>query len=191
MIDESAASSGGAGAPPEPLEHNHAPPGVTREYRSDAISVLWYADRCIHSGDCIRALPRVFNPRRRPWVKMDAATADAIAEAVLRCPTGALHFVRHDGGAPEPTPAETTVRTIRNGPHLVRGPMRVTDSTGAVIREDTRLALCRCGRSAHMPFCDNSHREFGFDDSRPGPIDEAPQADGGGRAGRDGEDPSS
>ena len=172
MIDESAANSGGAGAPPEPLARNDAPAGLTREYRTDAISVLWFADRCIHSGDCIRALPRVFNPRRRPWVQVDASTADAIADAVLRCPTGALHFVRHDGGEQEPTPAETTVRAVPKGPYLVRGPMRVTDGSGKVIREDTRLALCRCGQSAHMPFCDNSHRELGFDEPAPRPIEE-------------------
>lgn len=152
------AGSGGAAAPPDLHARNHAPAGLTREYRSPDITVLWFADRCIHSGDCIRALPRVFNPRRRPWVDISHADADSIAEAVLRCPTGALHYLRHDGGPPEPVPQEATIRPLPGGPYLVRGPLRVTAEDGSLIREDTRVALCRCGRSRHMPFCDNSHR---------------------------------
>jgi CDGSH-type Zn-finger protein len=34
---------------------------------------------------------------------------------------------------------------------------------------ETRLALCRCGASAHKPFCDNSHRKIAF--SAPGTVE--------------------
>src|ERR671922_2873874 len=37
---------------------------------------------------------------------------------------------------------------------FIRGRFRVVDEDGRVIREDTRLALCRCGASANKPFCD-------------------------------------
>jgi uncharacterized Fe-S cluster protein YjdI len=84
---------------PDALADGAAPP--TRVFRTDLITVEWYAERCVHSGNCVRALPRVFNPRRRPWVDMTAADADAIASAVLRCPSGALHLVRHDRGPAE------------------------------------------------------------------------------------------
>jgi len=70
-----------------------------RAYSTDEITVEWRAERCIHSGNCARSLPRVFNPRRRPWVDVSAAEADAIESAVRRCPSGALAFVRH-GGTP-------------------------------------------------------------------------------------------
>lgn len=163
-IDHADASSGGRGGPPKPESRNQAPAGLTREYRSESISVLWFADRCIHSAACIRALPRVFNPRRRPWVEIEAAGADAIAQAVLLCPTGALHFVRHDGGPQEPVPTDVAVRTVPDGPYYVQGLVEVTTSGGDLIRRDTRMALCRCGKSEHMPFCDNSHRASGFRD---------------------------
>jgi uncharacterized Fe-S cluster protein YjdI len=81
-----------------------APP--TREYSTDRITVQWHAGRCIHSENCVRALPGVFDFRRRPWVDVHAADADAIERAVLRCPSGALRSIRHDGGSPDP-PAET------------------------------------------------------------------------------------
>jgi uncharacterized Fe-S cluster protein YjdI/CDGSH-type Zn-finger protein len=159
--EESNAGSGGAGAPPDEHEANRIFTDLTREYSSSGIRVQWYASRCIHTGACIRALPRVFNPRRRPWVDVDAADADAIANAVLKCPTGALHFVRADG-IPEPTPERVTVTTVRDGPYFVRGEVEVTDAEGRVVRKDSRVALCRCGKSRHPPFCDNTHRELGL-----------------------------
>lgn len=169
------ASAGGCGAPPEPQDRNRAPAGLTREYRSGHVSVLWFAERCIHAADCIRLLPQVFDPERRPWVDVDAADADAIARAVLACPTGALQLGPHPTGPREPVPEGTTVKTVRNGPYFVRGPAEVRDASGGLIREDTRMALCRCGKSAHMPFCDNAHRATRFRD--PGAFPAPPAAD--------------
>jgi uncharacterized Fe-S cluster protein YjdI/CDGSH-type Zn-finger protein len=156
--DERDAAAGGAGAPPHPDEPNRAP-AVTREYSTDRITVQWYAERCIHSANCIRALPRVFDPRRRPWVDVEAADADAIAQAVLRCPTGALHFVRHDGGAQEAPDVPTTLTPIRNGPLYVRGDVEVRALDGRFIRRGTRVSLCRCGLAQQIPFCDNTCRK--------------------------------
>ena len=159
---EANAGEGGAGAPPGTHEANQLPPDVTREYASAAIRVQWYASRCIHSAACIRALPQVFDPRRRPWIDINAAEADAIAAAVVKCPTGALHFHRTDGGPQESAAAEVRVVAVRHGPYFLTGPVKVEDSQGQIVREDTRVALCRCGQSKHMPFCDNTHRAIGF-----------------------------
>lgn len=161
-MNEANAGQGGAGAPPELHEANRLPPDVTREYASGGIRVQWYAARCIHSAACIRALPQVFDPRRRPWVDVEAAAAEAIADAVVKCPTGALHYHRTDGGPQESSPAEVSIVAARNGPYLLRGPVRVRGSDGQILREDTRVALCRCGQSRHLPFCDNTHRAIGF-----------------------------
>jgi uncharacterized Fe-S cluster protein YjdI/CDGSH-type Zn-finger protein len=161
--DESAdAGAGGTGAPPPADAPNRVFARLTREYASDAIRVQWYARRCIHSAACIRALPQVFDPSRRPWVTPDNASADAIASAVLKCPTGALQFVRLDGGQGEIPPQTVEIRAIKDGPYFVRGPVEIRDETGQTIRADTRFALCRCGQSKHLPFCDNTHRAIGF-----------------------------
>ena len=163
-MTERNASEGGAGAPPDPTGPNRAP-DLTREYHTEHITVQWYAGRCIHSANCVRALPRVFDPRRRPWVELAEAGADEIAAAVLRCPTGALHYVRHDGGAQEAPDVPTTLTPIQNGPLYVRGDLEARGMDGAPLRRDMRLALCRCGLARQIPFCDNSCRTAGWRES--------------------------
>lgn len=136
--------------------------GPRRVYANDAIEVHWEPRLCIHTGNCVRQLGGVFDPARRPWVDVDAADPDAIAATVLTCPTGALHFRRLDDGAQEEPPEEATFEPQPNGPLFVRGQVRVVDADESLIREDTRLALCRCGASRNKPFCDGSHRRVGF-----------------------------
>jgi uncharacterized Fe-S cluster protein YjdI len=65
-----------------------------REYASDEIVVEWRPELCVHSGNCARGLPLVFDPKRRPWVDALAATADEIEAQVARCPSGALRARR-------------------------------------------------------------------------------------------------
>jgi len=79
---------------------------------------------------------------------------------VQRCPTGALHFRRTDGGIEEPTPRSNEVRVTQDGPLYFRGELEIHTPT-AVLKE-TRAALCRCGASRNKPFCDNSHAGVAF-----------------------------
>jgi uncharacterized Fe-S cluster protein YjdI len=136
--------------------------GPRRVYRNDAIEVYWEPRFCIHTQRCVRDLGEVFNASARPWIDVDGADPDAIARTVLTCPTGALHFRRLDGGEQEEAVGSTTVEPRRDGPLFVRGRLRIVDADGKLIREDTRLALCRCGASGNKPFCDGSHRRVGF-----------------------------
>ena len=140
---------------------------VERVYRNDHIAVTWEPKLCIHAGYCFRGLPEVFQPESRPWVKVDAATANQIAETVMACPTGALHFERLDGGPQELPTEETTIQARPNGPLFIRGKLRITGPGNQLIREDTRVALCRCGHSENKPFCDGSHRRVGFRTTKP------------------------
>jgi CDGSH-type Zn-finger protein len=59
---------------------------------------------------------------------------------------------------------EATITPYRDGPLLVRGPVRLLDQDGNEIdpgREGT-IALCRCGKSRMRPFCDGSHQVVRF-----------------------------
>ena len=153
--------------PPEDEERKR--PGVEREYRSrpGEIVVYWEPKICNHTGNCFRDLPEVFQPQNRPWILIDAATADKIAEVVMTCPTGAIHFERFDGGPQEPEPEDTTIDARPNGPLHIRGRLHILGPGGHLIREDTRVALCRCGASENKPFCDGSHRRVGFRTTNP------------------------
>jgi CDGSH-type Zn-finger protein/uncharacterized Fe-S cluster protein YjdI len=147
--------------PPDNVPEERKRPGVERVYRNDHIAVSWEPKLCIHAGYCFRFLPRVFKPLERPWVDVSSASADEIAATVMRCPTGALHFERLDGGSQEKAAEVTTVQERPNGPLYVRGNLKIRRQDGTV-REDTRVALCRCGGSANKPFCDGTHRRIGF-----------------------------
>ena len=70
-------------------------------YEGDEITVTFEPELCIHSGNCVRGLPLVFDVRRRRWVHVEAASADEIAAQIERCPSGALKYTRTnapDGG---------------------------------------------------------------------------------------------
>src|SRR5690242_9206592 len=105
---------------------------VERIYRNEQIAVSWEPGRCIHAGYCSRGLPHVFKPQERPWVDVNAASPDEIATTVLRCPTGALHFERLDGGPQEAVPEETTITERPNGPLYVRGHLIIRRQDGSV-----------------------------------------------------------
>ena len=129
----------------------------------EGTTVTWDRARCIHARACVEGLPSVFDPERRPWIEPDQAEADAVAAVVPRCPTGALHLTRN-GEAPEPTPDQNRISVAPNGPLYVRGDVTVLDADGSTLLTDTRVALCRCGRSGNKPLCDGSHDE-GFEDA--------------------------
>jgi CDGSH-type Zn-finger protein/uncharacterized Fe-S cluster protein YjdI len=126
--------------------------------------VTFDGPRCIHAAECVRGLPAVFDRNRRPWILPDGAAADAVATVIERCPTGALHYERIDGGPAEEPDAANTIRVRADGPYYVRGRLRVVTADGALVAEDVRLAFCRCGHSQHKPFCDNAHIAAGFSD---------------------------
>jgi len=142
----------------------------TRDYEAEGIRVSWDAKRCLHEAECVRGLPRVFNPRRRPWIEAGFAAADEVAAVVRRCPTGALTFVRLDGGAQEEAEPPNELRVSPCGPLYASGDLRILDADRREVTRVTRAALCRCGASANKPWCDGSHADSGFDD--PGFLDD-------------------
>lgn len=70
-------------------------------YAAPGITVTFDPNVCVHSGVCLRTLPAVFDVRRRKWVEPAAASADAVAAAIDRCPSGALGYVRDAGPGSE------------------------------------------------------------------------------------------
>jgi uncharacterized Fe-S cluster protein YjdI len=80
------------------------------EYGGEAADVTWDGKRCIHYRACVAGAPEVFDTGRRSWVLPDGTDdVDHLARVVESCPTGALHYERHDGGDPEAVPERNTI----------------------------------------------------------------------------------
>lgn len=135
-----------------------------KTYTAEKIDVHYSLKRCIHAAECVRGVPTVFDPGRRPWIKAENAPATEIADVILRCPTGALSFTRKDEGIEEKPEATNRLSIQKDGPLYLRGNIRLETPEGEILSQETRVAFCRCGLSQNKPFCDNSHKEA-FTDS--------------------------
>jgi CDGSH-type Zn-finger protein len=58
---------------------------------------------------------------------------------------------------------DVVITPYRDGPLIVRGPVRLSDQDGNEITTGREtIALCRCGKSRMRPFCDGSHKLVRF-----------------------------
>ena len=69
------------------------------------------------------------------------------------------------------------IKIVKNGPYLVSGNVSLEEKIiinkgneniyheGQTLPQSESYALCRCGRSKNMPFCDGSHEKVHFDGS--------------------------
>jgi uncharacterized Fe-S cluster protein YjdI len=67
---------------------------LIKEYTNDEIAVVWKPSKCIFSGNCIKNNPDVFQPQRRPWIKLENSSTEKIIETINKCPSGALSYYR-------------------------------------------------------------------------------------------------
>lgn len=65
----------------------------TFKYTNGEVTVIWKPKICQHSTNCWKGLIQVFNPKERPWIKMDGDTTERIIEQVKKCPSGALSYI--------------------------------------------------------------------------------------------------
>jgi len=119
---------------------------------TDDLKIHFEMKRCIHARQCFLGAPKVFDPRRRPWIDGKAATTEQIVAVIDACPSGALSYERKDG-KDEAKPATNTARVWENGPVELRGDFEIEGHGRA-----TRAMICRCGLTKNPPFCDDSHR---------------------------------
>jgi len=61
-------------------------------YETPGITVTFDPNICIHSGNCVRGLPAVFDVSRQHWVRPELATPEQVAAQVARCPSRALQY---------------------------------------------------------------------------------------------------
>ena len=133
-----------------------------KTYTGKDIDVTFELKRCIHAAECGKRLQSVFDVAKRPWVQPDNATADEVQDAIDHCPSGALKYVRHDGGMQERQPETNVIVIADSGEYQLHGEVQLTTMAGDTIAEEYRMTLCRCGDSNNKPFCDNTHRKARF-----------------------------
>jgi uncharacterized Fe-S cluster protein YjdI len=137
---------------------------TTMKYTKKDVTVIWKPDVCIHSAVCVKGLPDVFNPQRRPWIDMEQADTAAIIEQVRKCPSGAISYELSnatEATAPAAT-ANTIINVLPNGPFIINSECLIKHSDGSEEIKTGKVALCRCGASQKKPYCDGSHRGNGF-----------------------------
>lgn len=136
---------------------------LKKKYTKDNLTVVWQPDLCIHSRQCFKGLPQVFNPANKPWINMDAETVDQIKTQVNKCPSGALSYIIEESVDMPVNDVETiNIDISENGPILIKGPVNIKYKGKKERVESKTLALCRCGESSNKPFCDGTHRRNSF-----------------------------
>ena len=143
-------------------------PIETLHYKNGEMTVVWKPKVCIHSSICWKGLIGVFNPKVKPWIRMDGAATDNIIEQVRKCPSGALsYFLNADAiNEPDKVVAESAtmlkVEVTPNGPYLIKSECLIIHSDGKEEIKTGTVALCRCGSSQNKPYCDGSHKKIEF-----------------------------
>ena len=65
---------------------------MAKEYSNGEITVVWKSELCQHAGICVKTLPKLYNPKERPWIKVENATTEELKDQVNQCPSRALTF---------------------------------------------------------------------------------------------------
>lgn len=139
--------------------------GKTKEYTNGDVTIVWKPDLCIHSAICVNGLGDVFKPKEKPWIKMDAASSEAIIKQVKECPSGALsHYMNSEKESTieKPTEKETKIEVRENGSLVVHGNLKITHANGSTEYRERITTFCRCGASSNKPFCDGAHKGVEF-----------------------------
>lgn len=68
----------------------------TIKYPAGEITILWQPEICIHAGICVSTLPKVYDPKARPWIRTENATTQELIGQVAKCPSGALSIVKNE-----------------------------------------------------------------------------------------------
>ncbi len=63
-----------------------------KEYKNGDFTILWKQDMCIHAAECVKALPSVYNPKKKPWIVAENASVEELKNQINKCPSGALSY---------------------------------------------------------------------------------------------------
>ena len=120
---------------------------------------------------------------------MNGSSTEKIIEVVNLCPTDALTWKWNDDEKNESVDINHTnhinyrrpelrvpgidvseenpvsVKVMPDGPLIINGSFTLLYSGNKKEVHESIISLCRCGLSAHLPFCDGAHRKSEFNDN--------------------------
>ena len=129
-----------------------------QKYQGTQAIVYFDGGKCIHARHCVLGQPGVFQANAPgDWIQPDQASPAALAEVAHNCPSGAITVEFLSGETAETAPPVNVIRIRENGPLAVHAAIAIGGQAAG-----TRATLCRCGASAHKPYCDGSHSAAGF-----------------------------
>ena len=135
---------------------------IIKEYANVDLTVLWKPRTCIHAAECVKALPKVYDPNAKPWINIGNASSEELIAQINKCPSGALSYrMNKEENEPIQNKTEIKVDVMKNGPLLVSGILIVTNN-GVTESKSKTTAFCRCGASNNKPYCDGGHSTSGF-----------------------------
>lgn len=62
------------------------------EYSNGELTIIWQPEKCAHSGICVKMLPAVYAPGKKPWITPANATTEQLMAQIEKCPSGALSY---------------------------------------------------------------------------------------------------
>ena len=138
---------------------------IVKKYSNDELTVVWKPKLCIHAAECVKALPQVYNPNEKPWIKAKNATTQELQAQIKKCPSGALSYTMNEQKQnQEVETINTKVEVLEKGPLFVHGNLLVIDKVGNKVSKSNTTAFCRCGHSNNKPYCDGTHQKVNFQD---------------------------
>ncbi len=132
---------------------------IVKKYSNGDITIVWRPAKCMHAAECVKALPNVYDPKKRPWITAENATSRELRDQVALCPSGALSILEDEQKLADNT--ETSIDVMANGPLIVHGNIKVNHGD-ATDEKSEKTAFCRCGASSNKPYCDGSHMKIEF-----------------------------
>lgn len=123
-----------------------------KTYKNDNITIVWKPELCIHSAICVKTLPGVYHPSKKPWIKPENASKEELIAQIKQCPSGALSYI-----------TDKAENTNSKSQENMEKPEIAGLSPEVVSLEAGKMyAWCQCGKSKNQPWCDGSHNDTEF-----------------------------
>jgi len=69
---------------------------MSNEYSNGEITIKWQPKVCQHAAICVKMLPKVYDPKGKPWIQIENASTEELKDQISKCPSGALSYTNNE-----------------------------------------------------------------------------------------------